>query len=240
MEQLSKIFGSVEDLSPFGFLLRVFGVGVLLYLASRFLPRRAGGQYSAYDFAFFWMMGGLVAAPLFDTKNSFAFVVVSIATIYIWHYIISYIMVRSRTMAQVFGGMAIPLVQGGVVLKQNMRKALFPLELLFAGLRQADAHNLAEVETAVLETSGHVSVLKKSDHQPVTAGDLKIPIQQAVLPVILVNDGRIMKKNLRKINQDETWLNGQLKKYGVLDLKNVYLAGIDSSGRIFYSLTTTS
>jgi len=240
MEQLASIFGAVEKLSTLGFFVRVLGVAVLLYLGSRFLPRRSGGQFSAYDFAFFWMMGGLIAAPLFDSKNSFTYVIISVVTIYVLHYAISYIMVKSRTMARIFGGTAIPLVQGGMVLKQNMKKALFPIELLFSGLRQADAPNLAEVEAAVLETSGHISVLKKADFQPMTPKDLKIPVQESGLSVLLVNDGRIVKENLRKINQDEVWLFNQLAKYGAMDLKDVYLAGIDGSGQLFYSLATTT
>lgn len=213
---------------------------MLLYLASRFLPRRSGGQFSSYDFAFFWMMGGLVAAPLFDSKNSFAYVIVAVATIYTWHYIISYMMVKSRTIARIFGGMAIPLVQGGVVLKHNMKKALFPIELLLSELRQADAPNLSEVEVAILETSGSVSVLKKSDSQPVSPQDLTIPAPQAGLPVLLINDGHIVEDNLRKINRDASWLHCELAKFGVLDSKNVYLAGIDSSGQVFYSMATTT
>ncbi|MFA7467680.1 MAG: YetF domain-containing protein [Desulfotomaculaceae bacterium] len=182
----------------------------------------------------------MIAAPLFDSKNSFAFVIISVTTIYILHYAISYLMVKSRTVPRIFGGTAIPLIQGGVVLKQNMKKALFPIELLLSGLRQADAPNLAEVEAAVLETSGHVSVLKKPDSQPVTPKDLNIPALEAGLPVLLVNDGHVIKENLRKINQDESWLHGQLEKYGAMDLRDVYLAGIDGSGQMFYSLATTT
>ena len=231
-----SVFSSVEKLSSAGYLLRVIGVAVLLYLASRFLPRRSGGQFSSYDFAFFWMMGGLVAAPLFDSKISFAYVLVSVATIYIWHYFISYIMVKNRTMARIIGGSAIPLVLGGKVIKENMRKALFPLEMLFSQLRQADAPNIAEVEAAVLETNGSVSILKKSDFQPVTPKELQIYTQEAALPsVVLINDGRIIEENLRKVNLDEYWLRGQLEKFGVFKPESIYLAGLDGSGQFFYS-----
>lgn len=240
MKDIISVFGSIEKLSSAGYLLRVIGVAALLYTASRYLPRRSGGQFSSYDFAFFWMMGGLVAAPLFDSKISFAYVGVSIVTIYGWHYFISYIMIKNRTIARIIGGTAIPLVQGGMVLKQNMRKALFPLEMLFSQLRQADAPNIAEVEAAVLETSGSVSVLKKSDFQPVIPQDLNIYTQEAGLPpVILVNDGRLLEENLQKINHDQSWLHSQLEKYGVLNLKSVYLAGINGSGQFFYALATT-
>ncbi|MFZ5945849.1 MAG: YetF domain-containing protein [Bacillota bacterium] len=234
-----SVFGSVEKLSSAGYLLRVIGVAVLLYLASRFLPRRSGGQFSSYDFAFFWMMGGLVAAPLFDSKISFAYVLVSVTTIYAWHYLISYIMVKNRTMARIIGGTAIPLVLGGKVIKKNMRKALFPLEMLFSQLRQMDASNITEVEAAILETNGSVSVLKKSDFQPITPKDLQIFTQDTALPpVVLINDGRIIEENLRKINLDESWLRDQLEKVGIFKPESIYLAGLDGSGQFFYSTVT--
>lgn len=236
MEQFASIFGSVEKLDSVGFLVRTLAVGVLLYFASRFLPRRSGGQYAGYDFAFFWMMGGLVASPLFDSKISFASVLTAAATIYILHYLISYIMVKSRTMSRIIGGMAIPLVMGGKIMRQNMKKALFPLEMLLSEMRQADAPNLAEVEAAVLETSGHVSVLKKPNFQPVTPKDLNMQTVEAGLPVLLVNEGQVIKENLRKLGYNRDWLERELQKYGVLNIKDVYVAALDGSGQLYYSV----
>ncbi|MFT9494917.1 MULTISPECIES: YetF domain-containing protein [Bacillota] len=56
------------------------------------------------------------------------------------------------------------------------------------------------------------------------------------LPSILINDGKIINKNLEKLGYSREWLAGELKKYGVIDMKNVYLATIDGSGKIYYSL----
>ncbi|MFZ5645497.1 MAG: YetF domain-containing protein [Bacillota bacterium] len=238
MEDLASIFGSTQKLSSMGFIIRTLAVGVILYFASRYLPRRSGGQYSSYDFAFFWMMGGLVASPLFDSKISFASVLTAAGTIYALHYLISYIMVKSRTMARIIGGMAIPLVMGGKIMRQNMKKALFPLELLLSGIRQVDAPNLAEVEVAVLETNGSVSVLKKPNFQPVTQKDLKINTVEAGLPVLLINEGRVIKENLNKLGYTGRWLEGELKKYGILNVKDVYMAAIDGTGQLYYSVQT--
>ena len=86
---LEGIFTAVENLSTAGFILRTLLVGVLLFLASKFLPHRSGGQYAGYDFVFFWMMGGLVASPLFEPKISFINALAAVITIYAAHYIIS-------------------------------------------------------------------------------------------------------------------------------------------------------
>jgi len=238
VEDLASIFGSVDKLSSAGFLVRTLAVGVILYFASRFLPRRSGGQYAGYDFAFFWMMGGLVASPLFDSKISFASVLTAVITIYVLHYLISYVMVKNRTMSRIIGGMAIPLVVGGKILRQNMKKALFPLELLLSEIRQVDAPNLAEVEAAVLETNGHVSVLMKPHFQPVTPLDLNINTVEGRLPVMLINEGRVIKENLRKLGYNRKWLEGELQKYGVLNVKDVYAATLDGTGQLYYSVKT--
>jgi len=238
MEDLASIFGSMQKLSSTGFIIRTLAVGVILYFASRFLPRRSGGQYSGYDFAFFWMMGGLVASPLFDSKISFDSVLIAAGTIYALHYLISYIMVKSRTMSRIIGGMAIPLVMGGKILRQNMRKALFPIELLLSGIRQADAPSLAELEVAVLETNGHISVLKKPNFQPVTPKDLKIATVEAGLPVLLINEGRVIVENLRKLGYTREWLDGELHKYGILNIADIYMASLDGTGQLYYSVQT--
>jgi uncharacterized membrane protein YcaP (DUF421 family) len=235
MHLLQEIFGTAKEISPFVFAMRSVVVGLLLYAEGKILPRRAGGQFAGYDFAFFWMMGGITAAPLFEAKISFMNTVVIIIVIYILHYLISYIAVKNRTFSRVVMGKSIPLISGGKILRTNMTKAFFPLELLFSEMRSLDAGNICEVEAAILETSGHVSVLKKSDYGPVTPKDLNIKTMSSGLPTLLIDDGKVVKENLIKLGYDEKWLKDQLLKKGIADAKDVYAALIDSTGELYYS-----
>jgi uncharacterized membrane protein YcaP (DUF421 family) len=235
---LEGIWNSTQDLTILGFAARTLIVGVLLYIASRFLPHRSGGQYAGYDFTFFWMMGGLIASPLFDSKISFTNTITAVITIYLMHYLISFIAVKSRTFARVVFGKEEVLIWKGQIQKKNMLKSLFPLELLLSQLREIDAPNILEVDTAILETNGRVSVLKKTGHTPVTPSDLNIPVARSGLPSILVNDGQIVGKNLEAIGHNKKWLMGELNKLGAMDVKDVYLATIDNTGKIYCSLWT--
>ena len=234
---MEDIWNSVEKLSTSGFAARTLIVGVMLYIASRFLPQRSGGQYAGFDFTFFWMMGGLIASPLFDPKINFTNTITAAVTIYLMHYLISFIAVKSRTFARVVFGKAEVLVAGGQIQKKGMLRSLFPIELLLAQLREVDVPNLSEVEMAIHETNGRVSVLKKSDHLPVTPADLNISTVESGLPVILVNDGKILDKNLEKLGYDKKWLKEQMLKFGTADIKKVYLATIDGTGKIYCSLS---
>lgn len=238
MELLKEIFGTAEEISPFVFALRSIVVGFLLYAEGKVLPHRSGGQFAGYDFAFFWMMGGITAAPLFEAKISFINTAVIVVVIYILHYLISYIAVKNRTFAKVVMGKSIPLISGGKILRPNMAKAFFPLELLLSDMRSIDAPNISEVEAAILETSGHVSVLKKSDYQPVTPKDLNIQTMGGGLPTLLVNEGRIIEENLKELGYDEKWLKDELFKKGIINIKDVYAAFIDSTGELYYSVIT--
>jgi uncharacterized membrane protein YcaP (DUF421 family) len=238
LELLKEVFGSAEKISPFVFALRTIVVGFLLYMEGRVLPHRSGGQFAGYDFTFFWMMGGITAAPLFEAKINFLNTVVVIIVIYLLHYLISFLAVNNRTFARFVLGKSVPLISGGRLLRPNLAKTFIPLELLMSDLRTVDAPNLNEIEAAVLETSGHVSVLKKSDHQPVTPKDLKIATMGGGLPTLLINDGKLVKENLKELGYDEKWIQDQLLKKGIPEIKDVYAAMIDASGELYYSLNT--
>jgi len=236
MELLQNVFGSAEEISPFVFGLRTIAVGLLLFIEGKLLPHRSGGQFAGYDFAFFWMMGGITAAPLFEAKISFINTVAIVIVIYALHYLISYLAVKNRAFAKIVLGESIPLILKGKILRPNMAKAFFPLELLLSELRAIDAPNISEIEEAVLETSGHVSILKKSDYQPVTPKDLNILTVGGGLPALLVNDGKVIEKNLKELGYDYEWLINQLSLKGILNIENVYAALIDNSGELYYSL----
>ncbi len=238
MEFIRDILGTTTELDPFGFAWRTILVGFLLWAESKVLPHRSGGQFAGYDFAFFWMMGGITASPLFDPKLNFLNTITVIVVVYLMHYLISYLAIRNRTFAKFVFGQAVVLVAGGKVMRQNMAKALFPLELLLSEMRVSDAPNLNEVEAAVLETSGHVSILKKADAQPATPAELNLAAPSGGLPVLLINDGVILKENLREINQDESWLRQELGKNGISRPEDIYVALIDAAGTLHYSAKT--
>lgn len=231
-----EIIGSTEHLSTAGFAIRTVLVGIMLYFMSRFLPRRSGGQFAGYDFVFFWMMGGLAASPLFEGTINFINTITSIITIYFWHYMISIIATKSKLFEKVVFGEPIVLMKNGRLIRENFKKALIPLEMFLFEIRGVDVHNLDEVEGAILEPSGHVSVLKKSELHPVTPKDLDIPTPPTSMMTLLINDGNVLEENLIKLNYDRKWLENELKKNGVNDTKEVYAASIDGNGKLYYSI----
>ena len=238
MDSISSILGTSNTLSPLGFAIRAILVGVLLWAEGKVLPHRSGGQFAGYDFAFFWMMGGVTASPLFDSKLNFVNTITIVVIIFAMHYLLSYLAVKNRTFAKFLIGQPVVIMSHGKVIRQNMTKALLPLEMLLSELRVADVPNLNEVEAAVMETSGHVSVLKKADVQPATPAELGLPTPHGGLPNLLINDGQVIQENLLQLGHDESWLMKQLLKNGIRQVEDVYVALIDRVGTFHYSVKT--
>lgn len=230
-----EIIGSAEKLSPFGFFVRAILVGFGIYLLGRYLPRRAGGPFSGYDFAFFWMMGGLAASPLYEAKTGFAPTAAAVITVYALHYLLSAAATKSRTFAKLLMGEPRVLIASGKVIKENMKKSLLPLEILMSELRTVNVFNISEVEYAIMETSGHVSVIKKPDHSPASAQDLNVIATAKPASLIVVNDGNIVEENIRRLGFTRARFEEFFSQNCPLPVGTVYVATLDTAGTLYYS-----
>lgn len=116
-----------------------------------------------------------------------------------------------------------------------MRRCRLNLEELYEELRTQSITNVAQVEYAVLETDGTLSVILFPEFRPATARDLGLAPQDTGYPVIIINDGKLMRENLRLAGRDEAWLRRELKKRGASGPGDVYLLLLDNAGGVYYA-----
>ena len=103
---------------------------------------------------------------------------------------------------------------------------------LLEELRGQGVTDLKDVQYAVLETSGQVSVLLRSEAQPVTPRQLSLNVTEQLLPVLLINDGRLLRDNMKKMDVDDDWLRRQLKREHLKDPSQVFLLALDQGGNV--------
>lgn len=236
MNKIIEFLKSTEHLSNTGFVVRTVVSMTLIYFMTRFLKKRAAGQFTAFDFSFLWMLGALAVAPLLDGKILFTTTIMATATLYLWHFVISWLGVRNHSFAKLIRRKPAILVEKGKINEMNMRWSFFNNDLLLSEMRLAEAHDLKEVDQVILETSGHLSVVKKSDHLPPTPVDFEVAIPQGGLPTVLINNGKIIKDNINSLGLTEEWLINQLHKNGIMKYKDVYLATVSPDGEFYYSV----
>lgn len=230
-----EFLSPAEKLSYTEWTFRALTVGIEVYLLGRYLPRRAGGPYAAYDFAFFWMMGGLAASPLFDPKIGFVPTITAAVTIYISHYLLSTGATKSRTFSALLMGDPVVLIAKGKLLRENLLKSLLPVEILLSELRGVNVFDLSEVEYAILETSGHVSVIKKPEFSPVTSTDLKLSVNNNPAPLVVISDGQIVEKNVLTLGHTLESFSAFLSTQCPYSPEQIFLATLDYSGILYYS-----
>ena len=142
---------------------------------------------------------------------------------------------HNRKLAKIIDGEPTVVIQNGQILEKNMQQMNYTLDDLMMQLRQANVFSIADVEFAVLEPNGMLSVLVKSQLQPVTPADLKIPTDYKGLAVELIVDGKIVEPNLSQLNLSREWLLEELAKRNHR-LEDVYYAEIDTQGNVYIDL----
>ncbi|MGI6092064.1 MAG: DUF421 domain-containing protein [Veillonellaceae bacterium] len=215
-------------------------VFISLLIFTRFLGKTQVGQLTFYEYVSGITIGSLAAniasAEANKVWNNFYDLVLFV----ILTYAISQITIRSRPLRKLIEGSPTIVIENGRILEENMHGLHYDIDELAGNLRQQGVLDPSEVQYAILETTGQLSIIKKADYQALTKSDLNIHMPDPTFPVELIMDGVIIERNLRKSNHSQVWLEKQLADRGVSDISEVTYAGIDSKGQLFINPKTSS
>lgn len=213
-------------------IYRTVFVYFLVLFVIRMMGKREIGQLSPFDFVVAIIIAELAAIPMEATDVPVWHSILPLVILGLLEVVMSYATLFSRTLRGIVCGQPQVIIKSGQLLRDEMRKARYNLDDLLGQLREKGIVDVSDVEFAVLETSGRLSVILKSQHRPVTPADLGISTPYEGLPTVLVMDGSVIKENLKEIDLDENWLNEQLRERG-LNPKKVFLATLGTNGRLF-------
>lgn len=206
-----------------------------ILIVIRLMGKREVGQLSAFDLVIAIMIAELAAMPMENTDIPLYIGVTPILVLAGMEVIFSKLSLKSQRFRSVLTGVPSILVENGQILEEQLKKQRYNINDLISQLREKDVANISDVEYAILEPSGHLSVILKSQKRPVTPEDLNIQTSYEGLPYPLVIDGSVDYDNLERINLDPCWLQDELKKLGFQDFKQVLLASLDTQGRLYVS-----
>ena len=213
--------------------LRIILIYFVALIMVRMLGKRELGRLSPFDFVVVIALGEVIAAPFIDDKLKLSNVLLALVLLVALQLFVSWISLKSEKIRTFFGAKPTIIIQNGKIVEKNMKKLKYNMGDLLEQLRQKNLFNIADVEFAVLETSGQLSAIPKSQRRPVTPQDLGIPTQYEGVPTVLITDGHIIQPNLEQIDLTEAWLRRELAKQGVQKVEDVLLASIDTEGKLF-------
>lgn len=215
-------------------VLRTILIYFIVLLVMRLMGKREIGQLSPFDFVVAIMIAEVAAMPMEQPEIPLLRGLAPLFVLAALEIAFSYAALHNRWLRHFVCGTPQVIIRDGQILHREMRRARYNLDELLSQLREKGYPDPAEVAEAVLENSGELSVIPKSECRPVTREDLNLRPAAAGLPLVLVADGEVVKPNLAAAERDETWLENELRVRG-LSLKEVFLAALSPDGRLFVS-----
>ena len=195
--------------------VRTVIIYILVLFVMRFMGKREIGQMQPFELVIAIMIADLASTPLSESGIPILYGIIPILGLLFIHIIISILNIKSIKAREIICGKPRLLVVNGKIDEMALIKENFTINELQERLRVNNISNLGDVEYAILETSGQISVILKSEKRTVTPEDLNIKLPETKIGYDLIIDGKIMYDNLRKINKNEEWLNEELLKYKV-------------------------
>ncbi|WP_350344827.1 DUF421 domain-containing protein [Proteinivorax tanatarense] len=211
--------------------LNVFLRAALLYsivlLMMRLMGKREIGQLSLFDLVVAIMIAELAAIPMEDTTVPLHIGIIPIATLVGAEMLLSYITLKSEKLRKAIEGTPSIIVEEGKILGKEIERLRYSVTDLVSQLREKDISNISDVQYAILENNGELSVILKPEKRPLTPGDVGINPPAGGLPLPLILDGQIQSENLKRANKDIKWLENIVKKEGY-KIEEVIYAHVDA------------
>lgn len=214
---------------------RVLLVYILLLIAMRIMGKREIGQLSNLDFVVAIVVAELATLPITDHNMSLGNSLLPMFIITALQVMVSVLCLKSNQFRRFLYGRPNVLIAGGKLQMAEMRKARYNIDDLLSQLRQRDIFDVANVEYAVLETSGDLTVVLKPWCCPVTRGDFNLNSldQFCGMPLTLIDDGEVNWKGLEDNQLTEQWLQAQLRKEKIDSAKDVFFASLSNNGKLY-------
>lgn len=214
--------------------IRTLILFLLVVVVMRVMGKRQIGQLQPFELAVAIMISELAAIPMQNTGIPLINGIIPIITLLLAQLLLSLISLKSIKARGIICGKPNILIENGKINEANLRKEMYTLNDLLEQLRIKGTSNIQDIEYAILETNGQLSIIPKSQKRPVTPEDLKIQTDYEGIPLDLVIDGVINYSNLEKAKLDENWLLTQLNNHDIKDTKEALFVSLDSSGKLYF------
>lgn len=217
-------------------ILRSIIAYLVLLTLSRLVGRKLISQITFFDFIVGVTLGSLAVRISLGGENSILLGILSAVVITVLVLATDLLGIKSFLFRKIEEGEPIVLVRRGELLDQNMRKTKISVSKLLMMLRQKDIFYVEDVDYAIIENDGQLSVLLKPDKLPAAVGDLKTAPAENTFPVDVIVDGKVLPENLKASGHNEAWLRQQLQAQGIHSPGQVFYASTNRSGGLYLSV----
>lgn len=216
--------------------IRTIILFVLIITLMRIMGKRQIGQLQASELVVSLIIADLAAIPMGNVGIPLLSGIVPILTLFIGEAILSYISLRSQTARKILSGKPSIIISKGKIVEKELNKQRFSIDDLVEQLRIKNVSNIEDVEYAILETGGNLSIILKTNKMPVLKEDLNIDAKYEGLPITLIIDGILINENLSAAGLNINWINNELKINKISSVKDILFAFVTNDKVFKYQL----
>lgn len=213
-----KVIGRIVTILPF-----MLAIGL-------YMGKRSIGELPVFDVLVIIVLGAVVGADIADPKIGHIHTFIAVLALGFLHRIITFLKLKYRKFGHMITFEPTIVLYKGEFLSGNMKKINYSIDNVLQMLREKEVFQVSEVELAIIEASGKLSVAIKPEGRPATASDIGIQTKEGNHEIPIVLDGQIDQEALRRLNRNEDWLLKELNENGVDRIANAFYAAINQQG----------
>jgi uncharacterized membrane protein YcaP (DUF421 family) len=209
---------------------------IVLFLMARWSGRKEISQMTFFNLVSAIAFGSIAAALVVNPSVSILNGIIALLGWAAFTVLTDQIHLKSKKARKLLMGDPVIVIKKGEIMEGALRQTRLDTDTLQAMLREKNIFSMSDVDYAIFETDGKLSVMKKESKQTVTKSDLNIAMSQGnfvPLSTELVADGKVNLRNLNKMNKDQNWLNEQLQQAGVQSVDDVFFAEVQTDGKLY-------
>ena len=205
---------------------------ITLFFVTKLIGKKQVSELSLFDYVIGITIGNFAAEMTINLESQEVNGILAVIIFGLVAYIVSKLTMKSIRIRRFFIGVPTMIIQNGKILYEPMRKMKMDINDLLEQCRMNGYFDISEIEYAILEASGDLSILPKSEYRPVNPSDMSLKVKKAGLVSNIVIDGKIMYHNLENVHKDSEWLMKQLKIKGYKDLSDILLVTLDNEEKL--------
>ncbi len=205
---------------------------VTLFLITKMLGKKQVSQLSLFDYVVGISIGNFAAEISINTDTQYINGVIAVIVFGLIAFFISWLTMKSIKIRRFFIGVPTLLIQNGKIIDKNLKKVKFDINDMLEECRNNNYFDISEIEYAIMEVNGKVSILPKAENKPLTPKDMNLKVEQASLCANVIIDSHYMLNNLANMHKSKEWLDQQLSIKGYHNLDKILLATLDKNDKL--------
>ena len=218
-------------------ILRSIIIYLIVLFVFRIMGKRQLGQMQPFELVLTLIIADLATIPMAEISVPVLHGIVPLFTLVILHFLLTLLTRLSTTLSAVVSGKPVILINPRGIDYKAMKKLSISIDDIFEAMRGLGYFSLEQIEYAIMETNGKISILPKAELAPATNQSVGAQVEKAVIPINIISEGKILKENLALANIDEAFVEKFLKtNIGKAKIKDVLVMTLDDNGAVYLQL----